>query len=145
MKKILVLLLAVYLSSVATQAKIPEDCIKNRHPLPPRMTEQERTQRENAFDQRLGLTEEQKQKSKEIRLEGRDKIKPVIDKIKSRESENSEASHKKNLVLQSDLMRNQQMSALPNTNPAPVPRRIITLLYWQRRWGCHPSRYQYLT
>ena len=86
MKKILVLLFAVFLSSSLVQAKIPEDNMK-KPPMPPRMTEQERVQKEKAFEQRLGLTEEQIQKSKELRLEGREKIKPVIDKIKSRQQE----------------------------------------------------------
>ena len=86
MKKILVLLFAVFLSSTLAQARIPEDNIKCP-PIPPRMTEQERIQRERAFEQRLGLTEEQIQKSKNLRLEGREKIKPVIDQIKSREQE----------------------------------------------------------
>jgi len=86
MKKILVLLLAVYLSSSIVQAQIPEDSMK-RPPMPPKMSEQERAKHEQAFEQRLGLTEEQKQKSKELRLEGREKIKPVIDRIKIRENE----------------------------------------------------------
>lgn len=99
MKKILVLLLAAYLSSVTVQAKIPEDCMKDRPPMPPKMTQQERAQHEKAFDQRLGLTEEQKQKSKELRLESRNKMKPVIEKIKSREAE-IEMVKKSNLTEQ---------------------------------------------
>ena len=109
MKKILVLLLAVYLSSVTVQAKIPEDTMKNRPPMPPRMTEQERAQRESAFEQRLGLTEEQKQKSKELRLEGRDKIKPVIEKMKSREAEIE-------MVKKSKLSQQEQENKLNSLN-----------------------------
>ena len=86
MKKILVLLFAVVLSSSLAQAQIPEDNMK-RPPMPPRMNEQQRIQHEKAFEQRLGLTEEQIQKSKELRLEGREKIKPVVEKIQSRERE----------------------------------------------------------
>ncbi len=109
MKKILVLLLAFYLSSVTFQAKIPEDTMKNRPPMPPRMTEQERVQRESAFEQRLGLTEEQKQKSKELRLEGRDKIKPVIEKMKSREAEIE-------MVKKSKLSQQEQENKLNSLN-----------------------------
>lgn len=109
MKKILVLLFAVYLSSVTAQAKIPEDCIKNRPPMPPRMSEQERAQKENAFEQRLGLTEEQKQKSKELRFEGRDKIKPVIEKMKSREAEIE-------MVKKSKLTQQEQENKLNSLN-----------------------------
>lgn len=86
MKKILVLLFAVTVSTSIAQAKIPEDGMR-RPPMPPKMTQAERQQREQEFDQRLGLTEEQKLKAKEIRLEGRKKIEPVIRQIKSREQE----------------------------------------------------------
>lgn len=109
MKKILVLLFAVFLSSTLVQAKIPEDNMKC-HPMPPRMTEQERIQREKAFEQRLGLTEEQIQKSKNLRLEGRDKIKPVIDKIKSREQE-IEMVKKSNLSEQEQTVKLNSLNA----------------------------------
>ncbi len=85
MKKILVLLCAVFLSSTLVQAKIPEDSIKR--PMPIKVTEQKRIEHEKAFEQRLGLTEDQIQKSKELRLEGREKIKPVVEQIKARERE----------------------------------------------------------
>ena len=109
MKKILVLLLALYLTSATVQAKIPENCMKNRPPMPPQMTQQERAQHEKAFEQRLGLTEEQKQKSKELRFEGRKKIKPVIDKIKSREQEIE-------LVKRSNLTPQEQEIKLNSLN-----------------------------
>lgn len=86
MKNSIILLLAILLSSSLVQAKIPEDNLK-RPPMPPKMTEQQRLQHEKAFEQRLGLTEAQKQKSKELRLDGMEKIKPIIEKIKSRELE----------------------------------------------------------
>ena len=108
MKKILVLLFAVFLSATLVQAKIPEDNMKNR-PMPPRMTEQERMQREKAFEQRLGLTEEQIQKSKTLRLEGMEKIKPVIDKIKSREQE-------VDLVKKSNLSEEERAAKLNSLN-----------------------------
>ena len=44
-----------------------------------------RIQKEQAFEKRLGLTEEQKNKAKEIRIQGHEKIKPVIEEIKPRE------------------------------------------------------------
>ena len=86
MKKILVLLFAVSISSTLAQAKIPEENMCEPH-KPPVINAQERAQHEKAFEERLGLTEAQKQKSKELRLQGREKIKPVIEKIKSRENE----------------------------------------------------------
>lgn len=108
MRKILVLLFAVFLSSTLAQARIPEDNMKCP-PMPPRMTEQERMQREKAFEQRLGLTEEQIQKSKELRFEGREKIKPVIDKIKSREQEVE-------MVKKSNLSEEEQTAKLNSLN-----------------------------
>lgn len=81
MKKILVLLLAVYLSSVTVQAEVTKNVTKC--PAPAKAAVQQNIQRQNAFDQRLNLTAEQKQKSKEIRLDGRKKLKPVLEKIKA--------------------------------------------------------------
>jgi len=108
MKKILVLMFAVFLSSSLVQAKIPENNMK-KPPMPQKMTEQQRIQRENAFEQRLGLSEEQKQKAKELRLEGRDKIKPVINQIKIKEQEIQ-------MVKQSSLSEQEQVKKLENLN-----------------------------
>ena len=47
----------------------------------------QRAQREMAFEKRLGLTEEQKVKAKEIRIKGHEKIKPVIEEIKAKKQE----------------------------------------------------------
>ena len=47
----------------------------------------QRAQREMAFEKRLGLTEEQKIKAKEIRIKGHEKIKPVIEEIKAKKQE----------------------------------------------------------
>lgn len=46
-----------------------------------------RLQRENAFEKRLGLTDEQKVKAKEIRIKGHEKMKPVIEEIKAKKQE----------------------------------------------------------
>ncbi len=46
-----------------------------------------RMQREAAFDKRLGLTEEQKIKAKEIRIKGHEKLKPIFDQIKAKKQE----------------------------------------------------------
>lgn len=86
MKKILILILAIYISSLTVNANLQDNNFP-KPPMRPKISEAERVQREKAFEQRLGLTEEQIKKSKELRLEGMDKIKPVIDKIKSREQE----------------------------------------------------------
>ena len=46
-----------------------------------------KAQREKAFEKRLGLTEEQKIKAKEIRIKGHEKIKPVVEEIKAKKQE----------------------------------------------------------
>ena len=107
MKKILALLTVVLLSSSLVQAKIPEENMK-KPPMPPRMTEQQRIKHEQAFEQRLNLTDEQKQKSRELRLEGREKIKPVVEQIKTREQQMK-------LVKESNLTdeeKNKKMDSL---------------------------------
>ena len=48
---------------------------------------QRRKAREAEFEQKLGLTEAQKLKAKELRIKGREKMKPVIDEIKSKKQE----------------------------------------------------------
>lgn len=107
MKKLLILLTLVYLTSASVQAKMSENNY-SRPPIPPQMYEAKRIQHEQAFEQRLGLTEEQKQKSKDLRLEGREKIKPVIEQIKSRENE-------KDIIKKSDLdekTREEKLNAI---------------------------------
>ena len=86
MKKTLVLLLAVFLSSTLVQAKIPEDNLKKHPKYPPHMNQAERIKREQAFEQRLGLTEEQKQQAKLLRIQGKEKIMPIIEEIKAKEA-----------------------------------------------------------
>ena len=46
-----------------------------------------RKHRENAFEQRLGLTEVQKLKAREIRISGHEKIGPVINSIRFKKQE----------------------------------------------------------
>ena len=85
MKKLLVLLTLICFSGIAVNAH-PEGNFPGRN-MPPKMNESERAQKESAFEKRLGLTEEQKQKAKELRTQGFENIKPVIEKLKSRELE----------------------------------------------------------
>lgn len=47
----------------------------------------QRKAREAAFEQKLGLTEAQKLKAKELRIKGHEKMKPVMDEIKSKKEE----------------------------------------------------------
>ena len=43
--------------------------------------------RQNEFEKKLGLTEEQKEKARELRMKGHDEIKPIIDQIKAKKQE----------------------------------------------------------
>lgn len=83
MKKLLVLLMAIIFSTVvinATEVTKPSQPQKQ-----PQMNN--RLQREKAFEKRLGLTEEQKVKAKEIRVKGHEKLKPIIEEIVSKKQE----------------------------------------------------------
>ena len=82
MKKILVLFAIFFISTsfvtANEQAKQP-----NKKPN----FAEVKAQREQAFEKRLGLTEEQKIKAREIRTSGHDKIKPVIEQIIAKKQE----------------------------------------------------------
>lgn len=83
MKKILVMLAILMISLNATYAT---EGIKQQEQMHYNNANV-RLQREKAFEQRLGLTDEQKIKAKEIRIKGHEKIKPVIEEIKSKKQE----------------------------------------------------------
>ena len=78
MKKILVLMTLIAFSISTANAvetnKIPVQ--KNQQNIAAI-----KAQRENAFEKKLNLTEEQKLKAREIRYQGHQKIKPVIESI----------------------------------------------------------------
>ncbi len=134
MKKTLVLLLAVFLSSTLVQAKIPEDNIKRPPCQPPHMKQAERLQREQAFEQRLGLTEEQKQQAKLLRMQGREKIKPVIEKIKAKEAA-KESIKKSNL---SEKKREKKLNSLNSDLKALYKQahdiRVGNMKEFERSW-----------
>ena len=48
---------------------------------------QRRKAREAAFEQKLGLTDEQKIKAKELRIKAHEKMKPIMEEIKSKKQE----------------------------------------------------------
>lgn len=83
MKKILVLLTAFVLCLNATYAEDSERLQRNDKQAQMSL----RMQKEKAFEQRLGLTEQQKAKAKELRIKGHEKIKPVIEEIIAKKQE----------------------------------------------------------
>ena len=85
MKKIVVLSFALMMAITSAQAV---DAAAN---VEKKVQEQVqcpmKNQREISFERRLNLTEVQKLKAREIRKNGHEKLKPVIDQIKSKKQE----------------------------------------------------------
>lgn len=84
MKKLLILLTVAIVSSSSIYAAENVIPIKQNDKT---QAMNIRLQRENAFEKRLGLTEEQKVKAKEIRKNGHEKLRPVIEEIKLKKQE----------------------------------------------------------
>lgn len=83
MKKILVATMAILISlSVVNAAENVTPSIKE-----PQQKVNMKKQRENAFEKRLGLTDEQKIKAREIRVKGHESLKPVIEEIIAKKQE----------------------------------------------------------
>jgi len=88
MKKLLVMIFAMCITITyanASEQAVPVKAEKKqevqaRH-------DSMRKHRENAFEQRLGLTEVQKLKAREIRISGHEKIGPVINSIRFKKQE----------------------------------------------------------
>ena len=98
MKKLLIMTCAMCIFAAAANANEPVSkpdfnkkggCIEK--PMPqkptPEQMRQMRRAREAAFDQKLGLTEVQKLKARELRKAGHEKMKPVMQQIKTKKQE----------------------------------------------------------
>ena len=82
MKKLLVMIFAMCIATTyanAVEQTVPVKA-ENKQEYKSKQDAM-RKHRENAFEQRLGLTEVQKLKAREIRISGHDKIRPVINSI----------------------------------------------------------------
>ncbi len=110
MKKLLLILSLVVLTSTAANASenVQRYGSDNFVPPPP-VSKQEMAQREKRFEQRLGLTEEQKVQARNMREQGFEKMKPVIDTLKARERE-------ADMVKNSKLAPNVQEEKLNSIN-----------------------------
>ena len=82
MKKLLILLAVVMISfnTVIANEAITQPDNNSNH-------QKERMQRMAAFEQKLGLTEDQKIKARELRLQGYEKMKPVMEEIRNKHQE----------------------------------------------------------
>jgi len=87
MKKTIILLSILFIAmntSIAANIQNPN----NDRPIPPpRLTKEEMAKREAAFEQRLGLTEKQKQQAKELRIKGHEQMKPIMDNLITKKHE----------------------------------------------------------
>ena len=109
MKKLLIMTCAMCVLAGVANANEPvnkPDFAKNRpgfeqtdkRPNPEQMKQMRRAH-EQAFEQKLGLTEVQKLKARELRKAGHEKMKPVIDQIRAKKQE-AEAIRNSKLTVQ---------------------------------------------
>ena len=90
MKKVLVLALAlcsVSLGVYASEQIVQPASVQNTTAPAVKPQNPDMRRRDLAFERRLGLTEVQKQKAREIRLAGHEKLRPVIEEIKNKKQE----------------------------------------------------------
>jgi hypothetical protein len=87
MKKLLVLLsvLTITLGANATEQNVPLKAVKQQEMQ--KKFAQHQMQRDMAFERRLGLTEVQKLKARQIRVSGHEELKPVLEEIKAKKQE----------------------------------------------------------
>lgn len=87
MKKLLTALFAIVIvsSSAAFACEQAKTCPAMKKT--PEEIQSIRKSREAAFEKRLGLTEEQKIKARELRKQGHEKLKPIMDQIRDKHKE----------------------------------------------------------
>lgn len=95
MKKTIIVLSMLLVTMGASIAADIQPNHKDR-PLPPhRISKEDMAKREAAFDQRLGLTEEQKQQAKDLRIKGHEKMKPIMEDLFTKKQEARKLQQKK--------------------------------------------------
>ena len=104
MKKILVLLGILFVTAnFANAANVDNKNFKYPGP-PPRISESERAQKEAEFEKRLGLTEEQRTQAKQLRQQGFEKMKPIMDEMHAKRQEiNSLQNSEKTVQAKTEL------------------------------------------
>ena len=86
MKKTLVLLSLLCLTFSVNAAEQKQEVYKSQTEIQNKRMEQ-RQHRDMVFEQRLGLTELQKLKAREIRKNGHESLRPILEEIKSKKQE----------------------------------------------------------
>ena len=88
MKKLLVTLMAMFVTfSAVNAAEETADVKFDKKPPYQHKIAPDKIKRERAFEQKLGLTDEQKVQAKELRKQGFEKMKPVMDELKAKKQE----------------------------------------------------------
>ena len=85
MKKIFAIVFLLIIGWMPANANVQAD--NNIDRKPPYERRMDRQQHEKAFEQRLGLTDEQKTQARALRKEGFEKMKPVMEQIKAKRDE----------------------------------------------------------
>lgn len=95
MKKLAILLCAMCIIAGTANAATEEANPPVRKMPPKEDMVKARKAHEQAFEQRLGLTEVQKLKARELRKAGHDKIKPVFEQLRAKKQEAENIRHSK--------------------------------------------------
>lgn len=98
MKKTLILLGIILLTANFVNAAETNTQNYKHFGPPPRMSESERAQKEAEFEKRLGLTEEQKAQAKQLRQQGFEKMKPIMDEMHTKRQEINAIKNSENLT-----------------------------------------------
>ena len=96
--------LAILLCAMCVIAGTANAAVENTNPPIKKMPTKEEIMKvkkahEQAFDQKLGLTEVQKLKARELRKAGHEKMKPVVDELRAKRQE-AEAVRRSKLSVQ---------------------------------------------
>lgn len=98
MKKLAIMLCAMCVLAGAANAADEQKMPIKKMPPNKEQIEKVRKAHEAAFEQKLGLTEVQKLKARELRKSGFEKIKPVMDELKAKKQE-AEAIRRSKLTV----------------------------------------------
>ncbi len=110
MKKTLILLtlFSLTLSANAAEQKLEVNKVQKSEVQAKKIDQ--RMHRDMIFEQRLGLTELQKLKAREIRRNGHENLKPVLDEIKSKKQE-AEMVRRSRMAVQ---MQEEKLTVIDN-------------------------------
>lgn len=108
MKKLLVTAGLMMLTASMACASTTPTCPVDGCPPPPPCAQKPAPPKMD-LDKRLNLTEEQKVKAREIRMEGAKEIRPLIDKLKSKQEQ-------KRILLSSQINKKEQIEMIDDLN-----------------------------